>query len=69
MKTEFPGAVPEIPVRDIEKALAYYEHNLGFNIDCVKYTWSSTKYNQTLRPSRKTLLSMKKQILTAEHEP
>jgi hypothetical protein len=32
MKNEFPGAVPEIPVSDIDKATAYYESNLGFNI-------------------------------------
>ena len=30
---EFPGAVPEIPVSDLQKALAYYENNLGFTID------------------------------------
>jgi len=33
MKSEFPGAVPEIPVSDINKALAYYKDNLGFNVD------------------------------------
>jgi predicted lactoylglutathione lyase len=33
MKSEFPVAVPEIPVSDLKKALAYYESNLGFNID------------------------------------
>lgn len=33
MKHEFPGAVPEIPVGDINKAAAYYENNLGFSID------------------------------------
>ena len=33
MKHEFPGAVPEIPVSDINKAAAYYESNLGFSID------------------------------------
>ena len=33
MKTEFPGAVPEIPVSDIDAALAYYEKNLGFTVD------------------------------------
>jgi predicted lactoylglutathione lyase len=33
MKSEFPGAVPEIPVRDIDIAAAYYESNLGFSID------------------------------------
>ncbi len=30
MKLEFPDAVPEIPVRDINEAAAYYENNLGF---------------------------------------
>jgi uncharacterized glyoxalase superfamily protein PhnB len=33
MNLEFPGAVPEIPVSDLKKALAYYESNLGFSID------------------------------------
>ncbi len=33
MKSEFPGAVPEIPVTDINKAVAYYESNLGFTLD------------------------------------
>jgi uncharacterized glyoxalase superfamily protein PhnB len=33
MNLEFPGAVPEIPVRDIDAAAAYYENNLGFTID------------------------------------
>lgn len=33
MKHEFPGAVPEIPVSDINKATAYYESSLGFSID------------------------------------
>lgn len=33
MKSDFPGAVPEIPVSDINKAVAYYESNLGFSID------------------------------------
>ncbi len=33
MKFEFPGAVPEIPVSNIDTALAYYKDNLGFNID------------------------------------
>jgi predicted lactoylglutathione lyase len=33
MKLEFPGAVPEIPVRDINEAAAYYEKNLGFTVD------------------------------------
>ena len=33
MKQEFTPAVPEIPVSDLNAALDYYAHNLGFNID------------------------------------
>ena len=33
MDDEFPAAVPEIPVSDMNAALDYYEHKLGFNID------------------------------------
>jgi catechol 2,3-dioxygenase-like lactoylglutathione lyase family enzyme len=33
MNPDFPAAVPEIPVRDINKAVEYYEKNLGFKID------------------------------------
>jgi hypothetical protein len=33
MKSEFPGAVPEIPVSDIATAVAYYQNNLGFDLD------------------------------------
>lgn len=33
MKSEFPGAVPEIPVKDVDKAAAYYENKLGFTLD------------------------------------
>lgn len=33
MTHDFPGAVPEIPVRDIHKAAAYYESALGFCLD------------------------------------
>jgi len=33
MKNEFPAAVPEIPVSDMNAALDYYQHKLGFNID------------------------------------
>lgn len=33
MNPDFPAAVPEIPVRDINKAAEYYEKNLGFKID------------------------------------
>jgi len=30
---EFPGAVPEIPVSNIDKAGAYYQEHLGFTFD------------------------------------
>jgi uncharacterized glyoxalase superfamily protein PhnB len=33
MKSKFPGAVPEIPVSNIDEALAYYQSKLGFNVD------------------------------------
>ena len=33
MKSEFPQPVPEIPVSDINKALDYYQRNLGFTLD------------------------------------
>ena len=33
MKSAFPGPVPEIPVRDIARAVAYYQNNLGFTLD------------------------------------
>jgi uncharacterized glyoxalase superfamily protein PhnB len=33
MDYEFPAAVPEIPVTDMEAALEYYKHKLGFSID------------------------------------
>ena len=33
MTSEFPGAVPVIPVRDINEATTYYQHNLGFSVD------------------------------------
>lgn len=33
MKNEFPPAVPEIPVTDMNAALNYFESKLGFNID------------------------------------
>lgn len=33
MKSNFPGAVPEIPVRDVNEAAAYYESKLGFRVD------------------------------------
>ena len=33
MQAKFPGAVPEIPVRDINEATAYYESKLGFTVD------------------------------------
>ena len=33
MKAEFPAAVPEIPVSDLDTALKYYDRCLGFDID------------------------------------
>ena len=33
MEFEFPGAVPEIPVKSIAAAAAYYQNNLGFTLD------------------------------------
>jgi uncharacterized glyoxalase superfamily protein PhnB len=33
MKSEFPGAVPEIPVTDVAAAAAYYQNTLGFRVD------------------------------------
>lgn len=32
MNDEFPGAVPEIPVVDVDEAAAYYRDRLGFTI-------------------------------------
>src|SRR5213594_4320283 len=36
MEHDFPGAVPEIPVSDVDTAAAYYKNQLGFSLD-----WSS----------------------------
>jgi len=33
MNSEFPPAVPEIPVADVDMAVAYYEKCLGFTLD------------------------------------
>jgi predicted lactoylglutathione lyase len=33
MNDTFPGAVPEIPVSDIDAAAAYYQDRLGFTLD------------------------------------
>jgi len=33
MKSEFPGAIPEIPVRGVNEAVAYYQDKLGFMLD------------------------------------
>ena len=35
MNYEFPPAVPEIPVSDIDRATTYYRDHLGFSIDWV----------------------------------
>jgi hypothetical protein len=33
----FPGAVPEVPVSDMDRALEYYQHKFGFSVD-----WAGT---------------------------
>jgi uncharacterized glyoxalase superfamily protein PhnB len=33
MNSNFPAAVPEIPVNDLAKAVQYYETKLGFGVD------------------------------------
>ena len=33
MQSDFPGAVPEIPVTDLSAAVAYYQNALGFTLD------------------------------------
>ncbi|HWA93560.1 MAG TPA: VOC family protein [Terracidiphilus sp.] len=33
MQAEFPKAVPEIPVKNIDAAVAYYRERLGFTLD------------------------------------
>ena len=33
MNSRFPGAIPEIPVTNLDNALAYYQHSLGFTVD------------------------------------
>jgi hypothetical protein len=33
MHCDFPAAVPEIPVSDVDNAAEYYVKNLGFKID------------------------------------
>lgn len=33
MKPTFPAAVPEIPVKDIQAAAAYYQNHFGFTLD------------------------------------
>jgi predicted lactoylglutathione lyase len=33
MNDEFPGAVPEIPVSNVDQAAVYYKEHLGFTID------------------------------------
>lgn len=35
MRSEFPCPVPEMPVRDVVAAAAYYRDNLGFELDWV----------------------------------
>ena len=33
MKDEFPGAVPELPVDNVDQTAAYYVKHLGFNLN------------------------------------
>lgn len=33
MNAEFPGAVPEVPVSDVNAALEYYASHFGFTVD------------------------------------
>lgn len=33
MNSEFPSAVPELPVKDIATAVSYYQDSLGFTLD------------------------------------
>jgi uncharacterized glyoxalase superfamily protein PhnB len=33
MTSDFPGAVPEIPVSNVDSAAAYYRDQLGFSLD------------------------------------
>ena len=33
MENDFPGAVPEIPVSNVDTAAAYYRNQLGFSLD------------------------------------
>jgi len=35
MRSEFPSAVPEIPVRDINDAVLYYQDSLGFTLEVI----------------------------------
>lgn len=39
MKNEFPAAVPEIPVSDLDPALDYYQNILGFAVDWGRSRW------------------------------
>jgi uncharacterized glyoxalase superfamily protein PhnB len=36
MNVDFPGAVPEIPVKNLDEAVAYYQNNLGFTLDWLE---------------------------------
>ena len=47
MRPEFPGAVPEIPVKDIATAAAYDQDSLGFTLvfspPCSEYSSESSR--------------------------
>jgi len=36
MNVDFPSAVPEIPVKNLDDAVAYYQNNLGFTLDWLE---------------------------------
>ncbi len=33
MSTKLPAAVPQVPVRDLDRAISYYQSRLGFSLD------------------------------------
>ena len=46
MKNEFPAAVPEIPVTDMDAALHYYQAQLGFTLDWSGPTAGSLEFQR-----------------------
>ncbi|HEY1732362.1 MAG TPA: VOC family protein [Terriglobales bacterium] len=41
MSPEFPSAVPEVPVDDVDRAVAYYVKHFGFKLDWRAQTVTS----------------------------